>query len=81
MNTQTITDIIDTLPKRHCFLSIVYDLRDIFKEKAEKLSVYNTGTAIQEIDILIDLLGNLRTLVRAAEASEKLHATLTPTKQ
>lgn len=81
MNTQEIKSVIETLPKRHSFLCIAYDMRDIFKEKAEKLSVYNTGTAIQEIDTLIDLLGNLRTLVKAAEASEKLHATLTPSEQ
>lgn len=81
MNTPTITATIETLPNRHCFLSIAYDLRDIFKEKAKKLSVYNTGTAIQEIDALIDLLCNLRTLVKAAEASDKLRATLTSSEQ
>ena len=80
MNTQTIADAINDLPIRQSFLSIAYDLRDIFKEKAEKLAVY-ADTAIQDINTLITILANLRTLVRAAEASEKLHATLTPSEQ
>ena len=74
MNTQEIKSVIETLPKRHSFLSIAYDLRDAFKDKAEKLSVYNSSEAIKEIDTLTDLLINLRTIVKAAEAAEVLHS-------
>ena len=74
MNTQEIKSVIETLPKRHSFLSIAYDLRDVFKDKAEKLSVYNASEAIKAIDSLTDLLINLRTIIKAAEAAEKLHS-------
>lgn len=81
MNIQTITAAIEAIPSRQSFLSIACDLRDFFQEEANKLSIFNEDTVIEDINILINILVNLRTIIKAAATSDKLHSAFTPSEQ
>lgn len=74
MNTETIKQIIADAPSRASVACIMYTLRDLLKEAASTICVYDRAELTKSLDKIDELTSALRTLSAVDTSLQSLNS-------